>query len=174
MATADRAWPAAPQNAAFDRADADHDGCLQRAEFHRAVRNLHGLRPHDTRIQRGGPARRARALEQQPEGAPRFRHVLLVGSQQDKYVPPYSSLLHMPAALAASSDRRAPLLRRLVEGSLDSMAASNLIRVDVPFRDQPKYFKLDQVAGRAVHTMFLENTEFLRLFAARYAHCFES
>ena len=110
----------------------------------------------------------------QPEGAPRFRHVLLVGSQQDKYVPLYSSLLHMPAALAASSDRRAPLLRRLVEGSLDSMAASNLIRVDVHFRDPPKYFSLDQVAGRAVHTKFLENTEFLRLFAARYAHCFES
>ena len=109
-----------------------------------------------------------------PDGLPCFKHVLLVGSQQDKYVPLYSSLLHMPAALAASSDRRAPLLRRLVEGSLDSMASSNLIRVDVHFRDPPKYFSLDQVAGRAVHTKFLENTEFLRLFAARYAHCFES
>jgi|NorSeaMetagenome_1021524.scaffolds.fasta_scaffold104510_1 hypothetical protein len=114
------------------------------------------------------------SADQYPDGAPRFRHVLLVGSQQDKYVPLYSSLLHMPAAVAASSDRRAPLLRRLVEGSLASVASSNLIRVDVHFRDPPKYFSLDQVAGRAVHTKFLENTEFLRLFAARYAHCFES
>ena len=105
--------------------------------------------------------------------APRFRHVLLVGSQQDKYVPLYSSLLHMPAAAAASSDRRASLLRRLVEGSLASMASSRLIRVDVHFNDPPKYFSLDQVAGRAAHTKFLENVEFLRLFAARYAHCFE-
>ena len=114
------------------------------------------------------------SADQHPDGGPRFRHVLLVGSQQDKYVPLYSSLLHMPAAVAASSDRRAPLLRTLVEGSLASMASSNLIRVDVHFRDPPKYFSLDQVAGRAVHTKFLENTEFLRLFAARYAHCFES
>ena len=83
-------------------------------------------------------------------------------------------VLKVNAAVAASSDRRAPLLRRLVEGSLASVASSNLIRVDVHFRDPPKYFSLDQVAGRAVHTKFLENTEFLRLFAARYAHCFES
>lgn len=110
----------------------------------------------------------------QPEGAPRFRHVLLVGSQQDKYVPLYSSLLHLPPAMAASADRRALLLRGLVESTLASMATSNLIRVDVHFRDKPKYFSLDQFAGRAVHTKFLENVEFLRLFAARYAHCFEA
>ena len=65
-------------------------------------------------------------------------------------MPLYSSLLHMPANTGGmySSDRRAALLRHLVEGSLASMASSRLIRVDVHFRDPPKYFSLDQVATK--------------------------
>ena len=112
-----------------------------------------------------------------PDEQPRFRHVLLVGSQQDKYVPLYSSLLRAPGAdqpTPAGSAKRVELLRKMVDGALESMAESHLVRIDVHFRDKPKQFSLDQFAGRAVHTKFLENVEFLRLFAARFARCFES
>ena len=116
-------------------------------------------------------------LSATPDEQPRFRHVLLVGSQQDKYVPLYSSLLRSPGAdepTPASSAKRVELLRRMVDGALESMAVSHLVRIDVHFRDKPKQFSLDQLAGRAVHTKFLENVEFLRLFSARFARCFET
>ena len=76
--------------------------------------------------------------------------------------------------MPASSAKHVELLRKMVEGALESMAESHLVRIDVHFRDKPKQFSLDQFAGRAVHTKFLENVEFLRLFAARFARCFET
>ena len=79
----------------------------------------------------------------------------------------------MPDEAAAGADKRVRLQRRLVEATLASMAASTLGRIDVHFADEPKnMMSLDQVVGRAAHTRFLENVEFLRLFAARYARLF--
>ena len=99
---------------------------------------------------------------------PRFRHVILIGSQQDKFIPLYSSHMQPPTNLPASDPRRRAVAR-MVEHSLSSLSYATLIRVTVYFRGahSAKLLSVDEAFGRAGHVAFLEHIPFMRLLSVR-------
>ena len=100
---------------------------------------------------------------------PRFKHVLLIGSTQDLFVPLYSSHMQPPGHLPESDPRR-QAIARMAENALSSLSGASLRRIAVTFHQQTG---VDAI-GRAVHVMFLENVPFLRLLSLRYAHFFQA
>ena len=96
--------------------------------------------------------------------------MILVGSQQDKFIPLYSSHMQPPGNLA-ESDPRARAVRQMVANAMASLARSSLIRVTVHFHGM-SVLSMDEAFGRAAHVAFLEHVPFMRLFAARYSRFF--
>jgi len=101
---------------------------------------------------------------------PAFRHVILVGSQQDKFIPLYSSHMQPPANLP-ETDPRARAVKQMVTNAMHSLSRSTLIRVTVHFHGMT-VLSMDEAFGRAAHVAFLEHVPFMRLFAARYSRFF--
>ena len=101
---------------------------------------------------------------------PVFKHVVLVGSEQDKFIPLYSSHMQPPANLP-ESDPRAQAVSQMVANTMSCLSQSTLIRVTVNFHGMPT-LSFDEAFGRAVHVAFLEQVPFMRLFAARYSFLF--
>ena len=101
---------------------------------------------------------------------PAFRHVILVGSRQDKFIPLYSSHMQPPGNLP-DSDPRARAVRQMVANAMSSLKRSTLIRVTVHFHGMNP-LSMDEAFGRAAHVAFLEHVPFMRLFAARYSRFF--
>uniref|UniRef100_A0A7S3B050 Uncharacterized protein n=1 Tax=Haptolina ericina TaxID=156174 RepID=A0A7S3B050_9EUKA len=103
-----------------------------------------------------------------PGMLPPFKHVILIGSSTDKFVPLYSSQLQVPSDLVAD-DPRAVTLASMCENTLASLTGSSLLRVEAHFNHRPRLFDMDEAVGRATHVIFLENIPFLRMVATRYA-----
>lgn len=102
---------------------------------------------------------------------PCFRHVILVGSKQDKYIPLYSSHMRPPSNLP-ENDTRIRALKRMVDNSLQSLSGSTLTRVTVRFPGQNS-LSVDEAVGRAAHVAFIEHVPFIRAFTVRYARLFD-
>lgn len=103
---------------------------------------------------------------------PRFRHVILFGSHQDKFVPMYSSHMQPPNNLPEAEPRK-QAISRMAENALSSLSGATLVRVAVTFHGPPKV-SMDEALGRAIHVTFLEHVPFLRILSLRYAHFFRS
>ena len=104
----------------------------------------------------------------------RFRHVVLVASPQDGYVPFYSARIEVPQdsladrvngalIIGMASALLAPMVQ---EGS----RVRSIARVEVQFLIETD--GVDKRIGRAAHIMFLDNTAFIQMFVGLYGHLF--
>jgi hypothetical protein len=106
----------------------------------------------------------------------RFRHVVLVASPQDGYVPFYSARIEVPED--SLSDRlNGPLIIGMANSLLAPMVqvgsrVHSMARVEVQFLIETD--GMDKRIGRAAHIMFLDNTAFIQMFVGLYAHLFPS
>eukprot|EP00004_Rigifila_ramosa_P017220 TRINITY_DN4168_c0_g1_i1.p1 TRINITY_DN4168_c0_g1~~TRINITY_DN4168_c0_g1_i1.p1 ORF type:complete len:984 (+),score=156.79 TRINITY_DN4168_c0_g1_i1:872-3823(+) len=98
-----------------------------------------------------------------------FRHVILVSSEQDGYIPSHSARVQLcKEALDDKSSARFVEMTRNILRPLWRCAVVE--RVDVYFPlDKPD---LERVLGRAAHLMFLENPQFVHLFLLEYRNLF--
>lgn len=106
----------------------------------------------------------------------RFRHVVLVASPQDGYVPFYSARIEVPQE--SLSDRlNGPLIIGMANALLaplvqEGSRVRSIARVEVQFLIETE--GMDKRIGRAAHIMFLDNTAFIQMFVGLYGHLFPS
>lgn len=106
-------------------------------------------------------------LSQQP-GLSHFKHVLLLSSMQDRYVPSHSARIEMCAAALGAANDDSDVYYSMVRGLLEPLMHSDtlLLRIDVSFGI--KKMNLDSAIGRTAHILFLESAPFLRMFVHLY------
>jgi hypothetical protein len=112
-----------------------------------------------------------------------FRHVLLLASEQDRYVPHHSARIEICAEALRDAKRGAARLGRarvadewraagafhveMVNALLRPLRPEMLLlRVDVAFAIKGRI--LDSAIGRAAHIQFLDSPSFVRLFVNVY------
>ncbi len=106
----------------------------------------------------------------------RFKHIVLVASPQDGYVPFYSARMEVPQE--SLSDRlNGPLIIGMANALLaplvqDGSRVRSISRVEAQFLIEAD--GMDKRIGRAAHIMFLDNTAFIQMFVGLYAHLFPS
>ena len=106
----------------------------------------------------------------------RFRHIVLVASPQDGYVPFYSARMEVPQD--SLSDRvNGPLIIGMANSLLvplvqEGSRVRSISRVEAQFLIETD--GVDKRIGRAAHIMFLDNTPFIQMFVGLYAHLFSS
>ncbi|KAE8125952.1 hypothetical protein FH972_020712 [Carpinus fangiana] len=97
----------------------------------------------------------------------RFRHIILLSSPQDGYVPYHSARIESCQAASWDSSKKGKVFLEMLNDCLDQMRAPSsehrvLIRCDVNF-DTSSYGKnLNTFIGRAAHIEFLESDIFAR------------
>jgi pimeloyl-ACP methyl ester carboxylesterase len=100
----------------------------------------------------------------------RFRHIVLVASPQDGYVPFYSARMEVPQD--SLSDRvNGPLIIGMANALLaplvqDGSCVRSIARVEAQFLIESD--GVDKRIGRAAHIMFLDNTAFIQMFVGLY------
>jgi hypothetical protein len=108
----------------------------------------------------------------------RFRHIVLVASPQDGYVPFYSARMEVPHD--SLGDRvNGPLIIGMANALLaplvqEGSCVRSIARVEAQFLIESD--GVDKRIGRAAHIMFLDNTAFIQMFVGLYvkklaSHC---
>lgn len=107
-----------------------------------------------------------------------FKHVLLLSSPQDKYVPYHSARIELcPAAMRDT--KRGALYASMVQGCLAPLlkAASHsdhsFIRADVNFDTSGQARSFSTYMGRTAHIDFLETDAYIRAILSYYWDCFK-
>lgn len=105
-----------------------------------------------------------------------FKHVLLLSSPQDKYVPYHSARIELcPAAMRDA--KRGALYASMVQGCLAPLlrAASDgehsFVRADVNFDTSAQARSFSTYIGRTAHIDFLETDAYIRSILAYYWDC---
>jgi hypothetical protein len=105
-----------------------------------------------------------------------FRHIVLVASPQDGYVPFYSARMEVPQD--SLTDRlNGPLIIGMANALLAPLVQEgsrvlSIARVEAQFLIETE--GMDKRIGRAAHIMFLDNTAFIQMFVGLYGHLFPS
>eukprot|EP00850_Spirogloea_muscicola_P009405 SM000052S17797 [mRNA] locus=s52:658933:663946:- [translate_table: standard] len=106
-----------------------------------------------------------------------FKHVLLISSPQDRYVPYHSARIEMcPAAMRDS--KRGAFYATMVQGCLGPLlkAVANtemmFVRCDVNFVASPQAGSLNNMIGRTAHIEFLETDTYMHFFLGAHRDCF--
>ena len=98
-----------------------------------------------------------------------FRHVVLVSSHQDLYVPFESARIEV-SPRASTDPINGKAYTEMASRMLTNLSPSQLCRIDVSFKISSK--GIDSLIGRTAHIQFIENEGFLRLLAYRYPDFF--
>eukprot|EP00850_Spirogloea_muscicola_P000316 SM000001S04718 [mRNA] locus=s1:1835532:1841174:- [translate_table: standard] len=106
-----------------------------------------------------------------------FKHVLLISSPQDRYVPYHSARIEMcPAAMRDS--KRGAFYATMVQGCLGpllkAVATTEMmfVRCDVNFVASPQAGSLNNMIGRTAHIEFLETDTYMHFFLGAHRDCF--
>uniref|UniRef100_A0A061R6Z4 Protein fam135b-like n=1 Tax=Tetraselmis sp. GSL018 TaxID=582737 RepID=A0A061R6Z4_9CHLO len=101
------------------------------------------------------------------EGMGLFKHVVLLSSMQDGYVPPHSARVEI--CLAATKDKKRGLAYRKMIGAIagnfgNGPGQSRCLRIDVDFYQQVKqqWTSLSHIVGRVAHIDFIEADLYLQ------------
>lgn len=109
----------------------------------------------------------------------RFRHIILLSSPQDGYVPYHSARIESCQAASLDSSRKAKVFLEMLNNCLDQIREPSsehrvLMRCDVNF-DMSSYGKnLNTFIGRAAHIEFLESDIFARFIMWSFPELFRS
>lgn len=98
-----------------------------------------------------------------------FKHVVLLSSYQDLYVPFESARIEV-SPKAANDPINGKAYMEMATRMLGSLLPSQLCRLDVSFKIASK--GIDTLIGRTAHIQFIENEGLLRLLAYRYPDFF--
>ncbi|XP_059453326.1 uncharacterized protein LOC132183879 [Corylus avellana] len=107
----------------------------------------------------------------------RFRHIILLSSPQDGYVPYHSARIESCQAASWDSSKKGKVFLEMLNNCLDQMRAPSsehrvLMRCDVNF-DTSSYGKnLNTFIGRAAHIEFLESDIFARFIMWSFPELF--
>jgi hypothetical protein len=104
-------------------------------------------------------------------GLEHFRHVLLLSSRQDQYVPFESARIEPSSASGNGDSKRSQAYAEMVENILGPLEASKISRINVDFHLPETNF--DTVIGRAAHIEFIQCHEFIRMLMHTHSWLFE-
>lgn len=99
-----------------------------------------------------------------------FRHVLLVSSIEDRYVPHHSARIQL-CKEAIHDHRSGSLFVSMVHNLLSPLTETNLLHIEVNFGSKPDarlMSQLDSAIGRTAHISYLENDWFIKTFVQTY------
>ncbi len=103
-----------------------------------------------------------------------FKHVLLVSSADDRYVPHHSARLTL-CTEAMHVQRFGAVYVNMMHNLLNGLECASLRRVEVAFDGEPSTTlaqHLDHAIGRKAHIEFIDNVSFLRRFVLTYLDVF--
>eukprot|EP01135_Chromosphaera_perkinsii_P003442 Nk52_evm11s243 gene=Nk52_evmTU11s243 len=101
-----------------------------------------------------------------------FKHVLLVASSQDKYVPFHSARIEKFKGVEKYG-KKGDVFEEMVHNILDPIieSATELIRYDVVYKTEKS--TLDSMIGRSAHIAMLDSVEFLEMFISSILQYFK-
>lgn len=103
-----------------------------------------------------------------------FKHVILVSSAEDRYVPQHSACLQL-CDQAVHDPRHGAVFISMVHHLVDSLVDTNLVHVEVRFSAAPSrqlMSQLDAAIGRTAHISFLDNDAFVSMFVCIFVAFF--
>lgn len=106
---------------------------------------------------RGGDIRKSVIYDLAGNGALRhFKHVILVSSPKDQYVPSYSARVQSSSRVEQDS-RNGPALKEMTQKLLSQVSPDRLVRLTVG-NNVGDGIDINSLIGRKAHLCFLENS----------------
>ena len=88
-----------------------------------------------------------------------FKHICLVGSHQDKYVPFESARIEIEEN--SENDKKRQIYAKMAKNIIQKVQTQKIYRINADFNTKTK--NLDDVIGRAAHMQMLENNVFISM-----------
>ena len=93
-----------------------------------------------------------------------FRHVVLLSSSQDKYVPFASARIEV-------ANKNSKISQEMAQNIIGKITARELYKLNVIFRFEG--FSFDRAIGRSAHVATIENQKLMKMLLRGYSHLFK-